>query len=407
MRRWRRSIAVLLFGAIAVPGSTSAQPYFTDATAALGDQGSGRKFSMAASAADLDADGDADLAIASEFAPNRLLVNARGTFTDESDARLARKAGDHEDVAIADYDQDGDLDLVFVGEDDQVYGYHLNDGCGVFTDVTDRLPSRGTSNAVIAGDFDGDGDADLYIGNNGQDFVFVNDGAAAFADETALRLPPSNDTTQDVEAGDVDRDGDLDLVLGNEDGNVLLLNDGTGRFVSAPLPLRETPEETRDADLVDVDQDGDLDIYFANTVLFTEGADPQDRLLTNNGDGTFADVTATHLPTDTDPTMTAVFIDYDADGDPDLVTGSIGDLGDATSLAPYRAFANDGAGRFSLDDAALPPNVTGNGFDIEAADFDGNGAPDLFLASRGGADRLLLSTLGGASASPPRGGDCD
>lgn len=353
---------------------------------------------MAAAAADLDGDGDLDLAIASEFARNRVLFNdGAGRFADLSEERLAPIVGDHEDVAIADFDGDGDLDLVFVGEDDQVYGYHLNDGCGRFTDVTDRLPRRGTSNAIVAVDFDGDGDPDLFIGNNGQNFLFVNDGAGRFVDDTAALLPVLSDITQDADAGDVDGDGDLDLVLGNEDGNVLILNDGTGRFRIADLPLRVAPEETRAAVLADVDGDGDPDIYFANTVLFTPGAEPQDRLLLNDGAGRFTDVTESHLPVWGDPTMTAAFIDYDGDGDLDLVTGSIGDLSGATARAPYRAFRNDGSGRFTPDPEALPEGTTGNGFDIVVADFDRNGSDDLFLASRGGPDRLLLSVREGAS----------
>ena len=375
------------------PAAAQERPFFRDATVThLAVQPAGRKFSMAAAAADLDGDGDPDLAIASEFARNRVLFNdGSGRLVDLSETRLAPIVGDHEDVAIADYDGDGDFDLVFVGEDDEVYGYHLNDGCGRFTDVTDRLPRRGTSNAVVAGDFDGDEDTDLFIGNNGQDFLFVSDGAGGFSDATAERLPASADITQDADVGDIEGDGDLDLVLGNEDGNVLLRNDGTGRFRSAELPLRATPEETRHAVFADVDGDGDLDIYFANTALFTPGADPQDRLLLNEGDGRFTDVTETHLPDETDPTMTAAFIDYDADGDLDLITGSIGDLSGRTASAPFRAFANDGRGRFTPDPEALPEGTTGNGFDIVVADFDGNGSADLFLASRGGPDRLLLS----------------
>lgn len=396
--------ALFLMAGVALglqPAAAQERPFFRDATAThIVDQPAGRKFSMAAAAADLDGDGDLDLAIASEFARNRVLFNdGTGRFADLSEARLAPIAGDHEDVAIADYDRDGDLDLVFVGEDDQVQGYHLNDGCGRFTEVTDRLPRRGTSNAVVAGDFDGDGDADLFIGNNGQNFLFLNDGAGGFSDATAERLPVSADITQDADAGDVDGDGDLDLVLGNEDGNVLLRNDGRGLFHRNELPLRATPEETRAAVLADVDGDGDLDIYFANTVLFTPGADPQDRLLLNDGEGRFTDVTGTHLPDETDPTMTAAFIDYDADGDLDLVTGSIGDLSGRTASAPFRAFANDGAGRFTPDPGALPEGTTGNGFDIVVADFDGKGSADLFLASRGGADRLLLSLDGGVPAA--------
>jgi hypothetical protein len=41
-------------------------------------------------------------------------------------------------------------------------------------------------------------------------------------------------------------------------------------------------------------------------------------------------------------------------------------------------------------EAIFPSSAIGSGFDVEAADFDGDGLPDLYLASRGSADRLLL-----------------
>ncbi len=378
-------------------GATPAtSPRFMDVTASqLVGQPAEPKFSMAASAADLDGDGDLDLAIASEYAPNRLLVNdGNGRLTDESDARLPRTVGDHEDVAIADFDRDGDLDLVFVGEDDQVSAYHLNDGSGSFEDVTERLPTRGTSNAVVAEDVDRDGDSDLVVGNNGQDFLFLNDGVGMFTDETADRLPASDDVTQDVAVGDIDGDGDRDLILGNEDGNKALLNDGAGRFIddtAERLPAANAKEETRNVDLADVDRDGDLDLHYANVLLFVPDADPQDRLLMNDGSGHFSDETESRLPLEDESTMTAAFMDVDQDGDPDLITGTFGDLNGVDASSPFHVQRNDGSGVFESFDEALPEGVTGNGFDIEPADFDGDGLTDLFLASRGGTDRLLIA----------------
>ena len=379
----------ILIVALAAAQPVAAQTFVdaTDSNLPLKDP---RTFSMAAAAADLDGDGDLDLAIAREYDANAVYFNdGRGCFTDVSVGHLTPIRGDHEDVAAADYDRDGDIDLVFVGEDDQVYGYHLNSGDGWFIDVTGRLPSRGTSNAVAAADFNGDGAVDLYVGNNGQDFVFIGDGRGFFADESAARLPESGDITQHVELGDVDADGDIDVVLGNEGGNKLLLNDGAGRFVGAPVPASETPEETRDADLVDVDGDGDLDLNFSNVALFLDGADPQDRLLLNQGNGTFTDVTADKLPEDRTTTMWSSFVDFDRDGDLDKLSGSVEDLTGRTANAKLLAFANDGTGTFTPADI-LPPTATGNIFDIVIADFDGDGLDDAFLASRGGLDRLLF-----------------
>lgn len=366
----------------------TATPYFIDVSAAALPGKTASPNAMAASAADLDGDGDLDLAVAIEYGGNRILLNdGTGRFTE---APLAGPSGDHEDVAIADFDGDGDLDLVFVGEDDQVLGYHLNDGKAGFTDVTDRLPNRATSNTVIAADLDGDGDADLVTANAGPDFVWINDGAGRFADESAARLPQHDDISQDIAVGDIDGDGDLDLAFGNEEQNRLYRNDGTGRFGEAPLPRRAAPEETRDVGFADVDGDGDLDLYFANVRLFNPDRDQQDRLLFNDGTGSFSDATATHLVADDELTTAVAFIDFDRDGDLDLIRGVTGDLRAERSGYPLLAFTNDGTGRFAAASGVLPPSTGANAFDIESADFNGDGRLDLFIASRGGPDRLLL-----------------
>ena len=369
-------------------GADNATEYFVDVGDLLPEKPADAANSMAASAADLDGDGDLDLAIAVEYGRNRVLLNdGTGRFTE---ARLDGPSGDHEDVAIADFNGDGDPDLVFVGEDDQVTGYHLNDGQANFADVTGRLPGRATSNTVIAADLDGDGDADLVVANAGPDFIWLNDGTGGFVDASAARLPGFDDVSQDIAAGDVDGDGYLDLVFGNEERNRLYLNDGAGVFADAPLPLRGTPEETRDVHLVDVDGDGDLDIYFANVRIFNPDRDQQDRLLRNDGRGNFTDVTGELLPPDDELTTSVAFIDFDGDGHLDLIRGRMGDLGARDSRFPLLAFKGDGTGRFVPAEGVLPPSAVANAFDIEAGDFNGDGRLDLFVASRGGPDRLLL-----------------
>lgn len=369
-------------------GPQTATPYFIDISAQALPAKLGSANAMGATAADLDGDGDADLAIAIEYGTNRLLLNdGAGRF---AEAALAGPSGDHEDVAVADFDGDGDLDLVFIGEDDQVVGYHLNDGAAGFTDVSDRLPGRATSNTVVAVDIDGDGDADLATANAGADFVWINDGAGRFTDESAARLPQRDDISQDIAVGDVDGDGDADLVFGNEEQNRLYSNDGAGQFTETTLPLRATPEETRHVDLADVDGDGDLDLYFANVRIFNADRDQQDRLLLNDGSGRFTDVTGTHLEPDDELTTAVAFIDYDRDGDLDLIRGRMGDLQAKQSDYPLLAFTNDGSGRFSAASDVVPSSAGANAFDIEVADFNGDGRPDLFIASRGGPDRLLL-----------------
>lgn len=346
--------------------------------------------SMDAQAFDADGDGDLDLLIAKEFQPNVLLLNdGTGRMTLAPAGSLPPGAHDSEDVAVADFDRDGDLDAVVAAEDDAASELYLNNGDGTFASADARLSTRGVSNSVIAPDVDGDGDADLVFGNDGQELLFINHGNGRFGDQTAARLPVDGTRTQDVEAGDVDGDGDPDLVIGNaEGGNRLLLNDGRGFFAAAApgrLPLRAAVEETREADLADVDGDGDLDLYFAN-IGFVPGADPQDRLLINDGRGFFSDQTAARVPAGKSLTAEGEFVDVDRDGDLDLVTTEFLDA------KPYRLSLNDGGGVFTeATGSVFPSGLKGEGIDAEVADFDGDGRLDIYFSSYWGSDSMILA----------------
>jgi hypothetical protein len=344
--------------------------------------------SMDANMEDIDNDGDIDIVIAGEFIPNILLINdGKGIFTDESAERLPQVVHDSEDIGIADFDMDGDPDIVFVSEDDQVNELYFNDGDGFFTDVSNRIPVNGTSNAVLAVDVNNDSIPDILIGNQGQNIVLINDGNGLFTNETTQRLPANTNTTQDLEWGDIDNDGDNDLLEGNENGNRLLLNDGDGFFTDVTvnqLPLPPAGEETREADFGDVDGDGDLDILFAN-VTFTQGQQSQNRLLLNDGSGFFTDVTSTNLPAFISNTVDGDFIDVDIDGDLDILTAQAFD-------ATYQALLNDGTGIFTdRTDEVFLPVPTGNGIDIEAADFNGDDLLDLYLTGFQQTDYLYLA----------------
>ena len=348
--------------------------------------------SMDAKPVDVDGDDDLDVVIANEFGPNILLLNdGSGRFSNAS-GRLPNDVHDSEDVGVADFNRDGRPDIVIVSEDDQTNELYFNQPDGRFSREGTRLPVTGTSNAVLVADFDGDGSPDILIGNNGQNEILINDGNGDFTRETGARLPTLEDVTQDVELGDVDGDGDLDLLVGNEDRNRLLINDGTGVFSDeseARIPLRGTPEETREADFGDIDGDGDLDILFANVNAFVAGADATNRLLVNDGTGRYTDETGDRLPDDANRSFDGDFFDLDRDGDLDIITSNANALQGAGT--PYEVYLNDGSGIFTRGTAdVFPSGVIGLGFDVEAADFDRDGLMDLYLASRGSADRLLL-----------------
>jgi hypothetical protein len=378
-----------------------AEPLYTEVTAThLPAELAGQ--CMDAAAGDADGDGDLDLALAMEFEPNVLLLNdGAGRFADAS-SRLPRNVHDSEDVAFADFDGDSDLDLVLVSEDDRKDELYLNDGTGVFDDASARLTPVDVSNALLVLDLDGDGAPDLLTGNIGVDRALINDGRGRFRDETDQRWPQTGESrTQDLEAADVDGDGDLDVVVANEGQNQLYLNEG-GMLVDATagrLPARD--DESREIRAADVDGDADLDLIVAN-VRFVLTRSAEDYLLLNDGRGVFTMAPTTALPEGGRNNFTVQAADLDGDADADVLAPS---TVFGRNAGDYLVLLNDGSGRFAAApaDTILPRGADGNGFDVEVADFDGDGQSDLFLCNRasetgsnaaaaasGGRQRLLL-----------------
>jgi len=261
--------------------------------------------SAAVAAGDPGADGDRDLVFATvgpsdNGALNRFCRNAgNGTFTcSDVSPDLDETFG----VAIADLDGDGDRDLVFANDGPGTGGdtnrMCLNNGTGTFT-CADVAPGTAKGDAVDTGDLDGDGDVDLVFANFfGPDRVCLNGGAATF---TCANLSSDGGDTFDVEIADFDGDGDRDLVLGtaisNDQNrtNKICLNNGAAVFTCASLSA--DTDHSRDVEAADFDGDGDLDVAVANEDFFTLGNDSGiDQICLNNGSAVFtcADISTTN-----------------------------------------------------------------------------------------------------------------
>lgn len=355
---------------------------------------------MDVDAADFDSDGDLDVVIAREFAPNVLLLNdGNGLFTNGTAGRLPQFNYDSEDIGIADFDLDGDFDIIFASEDNAVHEFYLNDGNAVFTNANNRLPNSIT-NGLLVIDLNFDGYPDLIFGNSGagnpatptEARVLINNQNATFRDETSQRFPVNLlMIPQDIKAGDIDGDSDLDLIFGNETGNRILINNGTGIYTDetlSRLPLTGT-EETRKVTLADIDADKDLDLFFAN-VAFRAGMLRQDRLLINNGSGVFTDETSSRIPFDDENTMEGIFLDVDFDDDLDLITANV------FVNRPVKIFTNNGSGFFEeRTTELLPANVVAEGLGFKPADFNNDDLIDIYVVHRRtaqslGNDRLLF-----------------
>lgn len=292
------------------------------------------------------------------------------------------------------------MGCVFVSEDDQNHEYYLGNGDGTFRDVSDRILARSEGNGLEVGDVNGDGLLDVVIGNSGekgQNFLWLNDASnpGYFIDVTATHLPQVNDASQSIALADLNGDGHLDMVVGNEvPPNRLLINDGYGVFTEKPEGLELlVPLETRMVLLFDVDGDGDDDMVFSN--LTSNGGkwikDPQVRILINDGNANFKDETESRMPRNTFSSYASQYIDFDGDGDLDLLISTI----EIPGFKPLRvrAFENDGNGYFTdVTDKVMPNKTKGRGWDIAVGDVNGDGIDDAIIGGWGTQARLLFGT---------------
>ncbi|MBI6854006.1 VCBS repeat-containing protein [Pseudomonas cichorii] len=371
---------------------------------------------------DVDKDGDLDVVVSVEHGVNRLYLN-------DGHGRLAVKPGafgtvihDSEHVRAADLNADGNMDVVFVAEADEVHQLFLGDGKGGFTDASDRLPQTSQGNGLALGDVNGDKLPDILIGSTGEtdyapdakivparNLLFLNDPTRPghFINATQTHLPKTNDQTEGVVLADMDGDGDLDMVLASPAlPNRLLLNDGKGHFRDASdrLDLR-VPMETREVHVADMNQDGHLDIVFFNITSNNFGwdKDPQTRILVNDGKGRFVDETAQRFPAHRFSSWAGTVVDFNGDGHPDLLVGAI----QIPGFVPLqlRAWQNDGQGHFKDVTADVVPGITvGRSWSMGRGDLDGDGKDDVFIGGWGTQARLLLSDKEGYrnSLSPMR-----
>jgi hypothetical protein len=326
-------------------------------------------------------------------------------------------------VALIDYDNDGDLDVYLL------QGASLNsryrpaaaapsnrlfrnmrseEGRLRFVDVTAQARLAGTSGyslGAAVGDYDLDGWLDLYVTGVGRTILYRNNGNGTFTDTTAAAGVADNRVTTAAAFFDADRDGDLDLlVLSYVDftvasnrkcpgpGNRLdycqpavyhplparyFRNDGAGRFTdqSDASGFGSAAGAGLGIAVADFDQNGWLDVYVAN-----DGT--PNHLWMNRKQGRFEE---TALPAgaaydDQGRAQAGMGVsagDFDGDGDEDLIVANL--MGETLAL-----YENDGQAEFlhaTVRRRLAPPSLPFTGFGAVWADFDHDGALDLFIAN--------------------------
>ncbi|MBX3745079.1 MAG: VCBS repeat-containing protein [Verrucomicrobiae bacterium] len=303
-----------------------------------------------------------------------------GSFVQLSDSAIGGPAAHRHQswrVEWADVNNDGRLDLVLhehsINRRSRTAHLYLNQPDGRFT-IADAgefsWPTRGSiGNSISLADYDQDGWLDILL-CGGAD-LGLNALAHSRGDGSFTRVT-GNPITSEVPQGgmntalwtDIDGDGDPDLVVAHfwsPPPNFLYRNDGAGQFTRLAGDLIGPVLGISNVEAADFDRDGHLDLVTAGEAL---------QILLNRGDGEF------RLSQRFDFLWSDVYVgDYDNDGDTDILSAGVG-----IERLEVRLFRNDGTGRFTEVSEAFtgPTEASGNW-----VDFDNDGFLDLFLAYPG------------------------
>lgn len=317
-------------------------------------------FSMAATAADYDNDGNVDLFVTGYGAAILFRNNGNGTFTDVNEKAGIKIGGWSIGSAWLDYDRDGCVD-VFVGRyvrfDPAYRSYYaadnypgpldyepepntlLRNNCnGTFTDVSESAgiaKHKGRAMGVTAADFDLDGFADIYVANDKtENFLFHNRGNGKFT-ETAMSSGVAygqsgeNTSAMGPVFADIDGDGKPDLWVSDSKYNRLMKNTGDTFFDDlterAGISQYAAQYVSWGTGVYDFDNDSRLDLFVAHGGLIHMV--PQEHTVFRGlGAWKFDDVSRTAGPFFEVKSVGrgAAFADYDNDGRVDVFMVNLG-----------------------------------------------------------------------------------
>ncbi|WP_338394883.1 T9SS type A sorting domain-containing protein [Fulvitalea axinellae] len=277
---------------------------------------------------DIDNDGDVDFLLCGMSEEDGFLSHlyrndGTGRFTKIETPQITGVANGA--ATFADTNGDGYLDLFITGNigtrNTPTVQYFLNDGAGNFDPVPNfPFGNFGDNSAQAFADFDQDGDLDLMVCGHDESRIaktelYFNDGNGHFSLKNDTPFPGLYGASIDIT--DIDQDGDQDLVLmGSQNDNTpfsaIFTNDGKARFSQSLTTL--IPRALGEAVFIDFRKNGYPDLIIAGQDASGFGGT---EIYENKRDGRFEKVTGINLPEFTLPSIAT--IDLNRDGKMDLM----------------------------------------------------------------------------------------
>jgi len=346
-------------------------------------------------AADFDRDGHVDLAVNAPLAPTKgvsILKGSTVTPGEFEDAVAVAVGAVPDALAVGDFNRDGKPDLAVCDKVGSTGYVRIlpGDGSGGFgSESSVAVASQPT--AIVAADFDRDGDLDLVVGNEGGDNVQVlSNTGASFTVTQTLALPGTDRDPLSLAAGDFDEDGAVDLAVSAFGGDrVHVYRNVGGVLETDPSISLDAPYLLQFVAAEDVNRDGRPDLLAVATGLSVfrgragGGFDPPET------------VVAGWLP------AAAVVGDFNRDGRPDVAV--VNEESDDVSLLLSSACQGRRL-EVTLHPAACEtgPPPYGPGAEVRAYDEGGNAAAcaaGTVVPSIAPGTGDPLATLGGTGVS--------
>jgi hypothetical protein len=276
-------------------------------------------------------------------------------------------------VESADYNNDGELDLMAVDNPAGVIFQMSGNGDGTFSSAVSI--ATGAVQFFKTADLNGDNNLDLILTRPTGIAIWTGDGTGTFT--AGQTFSTGGVRAGDLSVVDVDGDGSLDIVSPTYDNDQIYLfrGNGDGSFNTAAwsnLTVGATPN-TR-LETADLNGDNNVDIVSVST---TDGVA---RVMLGNGDGTFG--AATSFGITGGNAQDVAIADVTGDGEFDLIVGS---------GSVINVLQGDGSGSFS---ASVTYTATGatNIENVRIADFNKDGFNDVVVGESGGTWRIRLQS---------------